>query len=84
MGPVALNDSPARRKIVERQSQLGREHIHRPEWEQPERNIVAGNAVHDLVDRAVAPRGHDFFVTFLRRISGERFGLADPTSRAQN
>ena len=45
---------------------------------------MAGDAVHDFVDGAVAARRDDFLVTFRDRISRERFRLAGAGRRAKN
>ena len=66
-GARRADDFPATVEIVRRQAELIRENIHRAHRQQAERNIGAGHAVHDFVDRAVAAGGDDLLVAFRDR-----------------
>ena len=76
--------SQHRGKIVRRQSKLRRENIHRSHREQAERDVLAGDPVHDFVDRAVASRGDDFFKAFGGRVPRENFRFARVGGRAED
>jgi len=84
MRPVLLDDFPAARQVVHRQTQLGREHVHGPEREHSERDVVAGDAVHDFVDRSIAACRHNPFVAFRHGVPREVFGLARVRGGAEN
>ena len=63
-------------EIVGGQPQLGCEDIHGADGQEPERNVAAGNSVHDFVDRAVAAGGHDSSITFQGGMARQDFGVA--------
>ena len=72
---VLLDNFPATREIVDRQTQLGREDVHRAERQDSERDVVPGDTVYDLVDRSIAARRHDAFVTLRDGISREELSF---------
>ena len=71
--PIFLDNLPASRQVVRRQTKLRCENIHSPHWEQAKRHVLAGDPVHDFVDRAVASRSDNFFKTFRRCVPRENF-----------
>ena len=75
--------SQHRGQVVRRQAKLRRENVHRSHGEETERDVPAGDPVHDFVDRAVASRGDDSFKTFRDGVPRENFRFPGPRGRAQ-
>ena len=83
-GAVRSNDIPAKFEIVNRQTELGREHVHCADWQKAERRSSAGQSVHHLVDCAIASRSHNFFETFFYAASRDQLGFASAGRGADN
>ena len=75
---------PAPREIIAGQTQLSREDIHRPEREQTERDIRAGDPIDYFVDRAITARGDHVLEAFLGGRTGQRFRFAPGGGGAKN
>ena len=76
--------SQHRGKIVRRQAELRRENVHGSHGEQAERDVPAGDPVHDFVDRPVASCGDDSFKTFRGGVPREHFRFPRARSRAED
>src|SRR6266700_1212279 len=81
-GMALLDDVPTRLEIVQGQTKLGRENIDRADGQQAEHGGAAGQAIYHFIDCAIAARRYDFFETFARGMTRERFRFAGSRRRA--
>src|SRR6266576_2683000 len=70
---VTLDDVPTQTEIMRRETEFHGKDIDRAHWQQAQCGPAASQAIHDFVDRAVAPGRYDFLESFTHGATRHQF-----------